>query len=778
MNSKTFPLHLLSLLAVATACGSDPVDAPTDDPSDARPRVEQVTLQELSIISADAPAVQQPIRVQLAVDVTGEDFSGDVLVGLTDGEGVGCILGAMELAHSGETSETTLDQEFFVGSACAPLVGRDDVELFAAFDPWEETSYAARPDATGAASMFEAVHANALDVADCEACDVATAVAESPGQDAQLRELGLDTTVAVLDVSADPEVDVPGTGGAPHFAVSNRLRVTGLDKGESMGAEAVGMQYRIRPLPGTDAHAELDANAQQFVTLLSRRGEDFRALAPVDATGQIDHAGAAAVYIADEARTMMSHGAWADVEEFELEACVVTDFDEAVFAGESGARDNNCGTLPVVVVRRFVTEDGPIAQPSSDHEGAAKAREADAWSTGWSTSNGNLGTTGFDFSVWVDINSSDTATSTYGGRSVAYAGSWFEAGALATGTVFDYQQTLADIYASFIAYNGGGGAVYMGANLLGYDFISPIAINTDDGITLTLQDILDAAGSSAEPVFSKNISIVGFSFDDGCGSVNAGVWANGQIGIDTEETSITLQVVPGSTTVTGVFNPYASVAAEAGTTVNYGDFIEGSLVASVDLVRVDVPFTASAQLNYNGNGMQSLVFNQGADLELSALAGNITFSTKWKGGCFLFFCSGDVTHDHELVSWDGLSTSFPLFNASQTIDLGPGVDWNPGVVLSAGNSFTSSDGQSVLVMQGDGNLVVYTNGSPTWASGTAGQPGAIAAMQGDGNLVIYLNGVAIWASHTWGNPGAKLTLRNGGTFQIVAPNGTVLYSSH
>ncbi|HZI10084.1 MAG TPA: glycoside hydrolase family 19 protein, partial [Myxococcus sp.] len=43
-----------------------------------------------------------------------------------------------------------------------------------------------------------------------------------------------------------------------------------------------------------------------------------------------------------------------------------------------------------------------------------------------------------------------------------------------------------------------------------------------------------------------------------------------------------------------------------------------------------------------------------------------------------------------------------------------------------------------LVMQGDGNLVVYNAANvATWQSGTAGNPGSWLALQHDGNLVVY-----------------------------------------
>jgi hypothetical protein len=58
--------------------------------------------------------------------------------------------------------------------------------------------------------------------------------------------------------------------------------------------------------------------------------------------------------------------------------------------------------------------------------------------------------------------------------------------------------------------------------------------------------------------------------------------------------------------------------------------------------------------------------------------------------------------------------------------------------------------KACLVMQSDGNLVVYDErGAPRWASNTAGRPGSVAAFQGDGNLVVYApGGQPLWASNT------------------------------
>jgi hypothetical protein len=77
-----------------------------------------------------------------------------------------------------------------------------------------------------------------------------------------------------------------------------------------------------------------------------------------------------------------------------------------------------------------------------------------------------------------------------------------------------------------------------------------------------------------------------------------------------------------------------------------------------------------------------------------------------------------------------------------------------GQQLQAGQELVSGGGQYTLIMQDDGNLVVYGNGCVVWSSNTSNVPGEGAndlSMQTDGNLVIYTGtGVPLWASHTAG----------------------------
>jgi hypothetical protein len=50
-------------------------------------------------------------------------------------------------------------------------------------------------------------------------------------------------------------------------------------------------------------------------------------------------------------------------------------------------------------------------------------------------------------------------------------------------------------------------------------------------------------------------------------------------------------------------------------------------------------------------------------------------------------------------------------------------------------------------MQSDGNAVVYGSGRALWFTRSSGNPGARMVMQGDGNLVVYSTaGRALWQS--------------------------------
>jgi hypothetical protein len=109
----------------------------------------------------------------------------------------------------------------------------------------------------------------------------------------------------------------------------------------------------------------------------------------------------------------------------------------------------------------------------------------------------------------------------------------------------------------------------------------------------------------------------------------------------------------------------------------------------------------------------------------------------------------------------------------------PASTLNPGGTLSAGQELASPDGHYDLVMQSDGNLVLYiTGGRSVWSSKTSGQTGDHAVMQTDGNLVLYdASNQAIWSTNTSGASCAHLTLQNDGNLVLYGPSGAVWASN-
>ncbi len=93
----------------------------------------------------------------------------------------------------------------------------------------------------------------------------------------------------------------------------------------------------------------------------------------------------------------------------------------------------------------------------------------------------------------------------------------------------------------------------------------------------------------------------------------------------------------------------------------------------------------------------------------------------------------------------------------------------PGQGLTPGNSITSPSRRYELILQSDGNLVVYDwfeAHRAIWASNTAGHTVSSAIMQADGNFVIHGFPNAIWASNTAGDYKAFLVLQDDGNLVI------------
>ena len=102
----------------------------------------------------------------------------------------------------------------------------------------------------------------------------------------------------------------------------------------------------------------------------------------------------------------------------------------------------------------------------------------------------------------------------------------------------------------------------------------------------------------------------------------------------------------------------------------------------------------------------------------------------------------------------------------------------PGESIVPNQQRVSRDGRSVLVHQGDGNVVLYKGRTAVWATDTSGRTTAVFVMQGDGNLVLYdTAGAPLWDSQTNGNPAAGMRVENDGKVVVYTTAMRPLWSS-
>ncbi|MEV6521984.1 LysM peptidoglycan-binding domain-containing protein [Longispora sp. NPDC051575] len=101
-----------------------------------------------------------------------------------------------------------------------------------------------------------------------------------------------------------------------------------------------------------------------------------------------------------------------------------------------------------------------------------------------------------------------------------------------------------------------------------------------------------------------------------------------------------------------------------------------------------------------------------------------------------------------------------------------------GESLGVEQKLTSNNGKHAVRLQGDGNLVLYTDADVAWSSGTEGKGAVRAELQSDGNFVLYTSdNSAVWATDTSGS-GTSLTLRNDRELVLSGGDGAVLWTSN
>ena len=99
-----------------------------------------------------------------------------------------------------------------------------------------------------------------------------------------------------------------------------------------------------------------------------------------------------------------------------------------------------------------------------------------------------------------------------------------------------------------------------------------------------------------------------------------------------------------------------------------------------------------------------------------------------------------------------------------------------GQGLQPGQFLRSQNGAYTLIMQGDGNLVLYTaSGQPLWHTNTWGRPGAYAIFQGDGNFVVYQGSTPLFHTSTHGTAASIFVVQNDSNIVIYGPTGQVFW---
>jgi cell wall-associated NlpC family hydrolase len=102
---------------------------------------------------------------------------------------------------------------------------------------------------------------------------------------------------------------------------------------------------------------------------------------------------------------------------------------------------------------------------------------------------------------------------------------------------------------------------------------------------------------------------------------------------------------------------------------------------------------------------------------------------------------------------------------------------NVGERLVAGQGLISPSGNLQLIMQTDGNLVLYApGGNARWNTGTDGNPGAFLQLQTDGNLVLYsAANVPLW--YTMTTSGSFLNLQDDGNLVLYTAQSTAIWAT-
>jgi hypothetical protein len=193
---------------------------------------------------------------------------------------------------------------------------------------------------------------------------------------------------------------------------------------------------------------------------------------------------------------------------------------------------------------------------------------------------------------------------------------------------------------------------------------------------------------------------------------------------------------------------------------------DGDLV----LARDGVPVWTSATA---GRDVTSAVLQEDGNLVLHGREGTVWASgTGGTTGAQLVLQddgNAAIVDRRDTTSWTTGTTVWPPGGRADTL-------WPPDA-LAPRDVLRAPGGGLELVLQSDGNLVLYDSGTAIWASGTNGQTVTQLAMQADGNLALTGPAGVVWESRTSGSPGARLAVQDDGNAVVYTIDGRPVWST-
>ena len=187
------------------------------------------------------------------------------------------------------------------------------------------------------------------------------------------------------------------------------------------------------------------------------------------------------------------------------------------------------------------------------------------------------------------------------------------------------------------------------------------------------------------------------------------------------------------------------------------------------------PLPARQQWTYDP---ESKVLQNGDNTVLDLQGGSIQAGTPVLTGDRSGASSQQWHADQQL----GFQASPPTGCGTMTVDQG----------LYVGQQVTSCDGRFMWRFESDGNLVLYqispynppglppgTMTTWIWSTDTSGLVANMLIMQGDGNLVLYnMMGAPIWSTGTVGYPGSYFAIQNDGNLGVYDATGQPRWASN